>query len=541
MAGTQMAGVRALCRRALQPRAIPNQIQARLGAVASADSAPSEAARATWAHYAEVQGTQGAVGHTSVNRRYRPPYEQSHLNGKALVDNSMGQMSEKHWKDEWSEEELKEAIRDNVLMTWTPNSARVSLPVLVRAEGIYLYDKSGKQYMDMTSQAVCANMGFTVPEDLKKAIMKQMSEMPYVYSGMGMTEVRARLCSLMAEITPGDINGFFFPLGGAEANEGAIRIARRYTGKFKVMSAMRSYHGGTAGPLAATGDFRKSFTPVTAGYVKIMNPHPLCFSPGDTDESASSLALRMLEEQILTEGPETIATILLETVVGSSGVLLPPVGYLEGVRSLCDKYGILLILDEVMSGFFRTGPLFAFQHFPGVVPDILTSAKGLTSSFLPLGMIGIRQHIMDYFETNPIGWGATYANHPVLLACAYHVIRSNIRNRMHEQVAKIESVMLEEINYLVEKHPSVLQGRVIGAFGCLDLVNREGKTFNKLGDALPPEADVVKQSMIKRGLIGFFRSPMMHICPALIINEVELRELFSRIDGVLDDLEMATA
>merc|ERR550525_2214612 len=305
----------------------------------------------------------------------------------------------------------------------------------------------------MTSQAVCANMGFTLDENVKRAIMKQLDELPYAYPGLGMTEVRARLCSLMAEITPGDINGFLFPLGGSEANEGAMRIARRYTGKYKIMSAMRSYHGGTTGPLAATGDFRTRFVGEQTGFVKIFNPQSLRFSTGDSDEAAAAQCLRMLEEQILSEGPQMIAAIMLETIVGANGVFLHPNGYMEGVRALCDKYNILLILDEVMCGFWRTGPLFAFQHFPGVVPDILTSAKGLTSSILPLGMIGVRQKIKDHFESNALGWGATYANHPVLLACAYEVVRKNCVRQMDKKVAAIESVMLEKVDDLVTRHP----------------------------------------------------------------------------------------
>merc|ERR1719204_2875803 len=220
------------------------------------------------------------------------------------------------------------------------------------------------------------------------------------------------------------------------------------------MSAMRSYHGGSSGPLAATGDFRNRFAGDQPGFVKIFQPHALRFSTGTTDEEAAQQALKMLEEQILAEGPETIAAILLETIVGANGVFLHPVGYLEGIRALCDKYNILLILDEVMCGFWRTGPLFAFSHFKGVVPDILTSAKGLTSSILPLGMIGLRQHIKDHFESNALGWGATYANHPVLLTCAYEVLKANCLNDLDKKVGKIEDIMLEEMDRLIKEHKS---------------------------------------------------------------------------------------
>jgi len=506
---------------------------------ATSDVHISETATRTWDHYANLSHTDGARQYKSVNRRYLPPMQNLDLPTAPLVDNSMGKMSDKHLRDEWTDEEIAAAVRDNVVMTWTNSANRNDLPRIVRGEGVYLYDSSGKEYMDFTSQAVCTNMGYTLDEGVKQAVIKQMENLFYAYPGMAMTEVRARLCNLLAEITPGDINGFLFPLGGSEANEGAIRIARRYTGKSKIMSAMRSYHGGTAGPLAATGDFRTRFVGEQPGFIKIFNPHTLRFSTGASDEVASFQSLSMLEEQILCEGPDTIAAILLETIVGANGVFLHPVGYLEGVRALCDKYNILLILDEVMCGFWRTGPLFAFQHFPNVVPDILTSAKGLTSSILPLGMIGVRQKIKDHFESNALGWGATYANHPVLLACAYEVVRKNYQACLHKRVSDIEDVMLREIDLLVRRHRSVLQGRAIGAFGCLDLINKDGQSLNILGEALPREAMVVKKSMAKHGLIGLFRSPMMHICPPLVVTDTELQEMFSRIGRVLSDLDAA--
>lgn len=507
----------------------------------ASDVQPSQEAIDQWNRYTELSRTDGHIKHPHVNKRYVPPL--AHLDTPTIApfDNSAGKMSDKHLKDVWTDEEVAKAVDENVVMTWTPSAGRHDLPRIVRGEGVYLYDSKGNEYMDLTSQAVCANMGYTLNDQVRDAVVKQMTDLFYVYPGLGIAEIRARLCSLLAEITPGDINGFLFPLGGSEANEGAMRIARRYTGKFKIMSAMRSYHGGTTGPLAATGDFRTKFVGEQAGFVKIFNPQSLCFSTGVDDEAAAQMTLKMLEEQILTEGPDTIAAILLETIVGANGVFILPASYLEGVRGLCDQYKILLILDEVMCGFWRTGPLFAFQHFKGVVPDILTSAKGLTSSILPLGMIGLRQHIKDHFETTPLGWGATYANHPVLLACAYEVVKQNVQNKLEDKVARIESQMVDQVENLVQRHTCVVQGRVIGAFGCIDLVNKEGRPLNLLGQALPWEAIVVKQSMKKHGLFGLFRSPLMHICPPLIINETELTELFRRINLVLSDLDEAIA
>ena len=347
------------------------------------------------------------------------------------VDNSRGAMSQKHLKAEWSREEIADAVRDNVVgMNWNNNATRSDVPLFVKSDGVYLYDADGKQYIDMTSQAVCANMGYTVDEDVIGAIVQQLRTVPYVYPGLGMCEIRARLSNLMAEITPGDLNGFVFPLGGSEANEIAIRLARRYTGKFKVLTASRSYHGGTSAALGATGDFRTRFAGEQPGFVRISGPHPLCFSRGETDEEAAAQSLMALEEQIIIEGPEQIASIMLEPIMRPAGVLVQPVGYLEGVRALCDKCEILLHVDEVMTGFWRTGTLFAFMHFRGVVPDLLTSSKGLTSSILPLGIVGMRQKLMDHFETHAFGWSATWGNHPVLMASAYELLRKSCCTNM---------------------------------------------------------------------------------------------------------------
>eukprot|EP00493_Phyllostaurus_siculus_P024988 UN25331 len=203
-----------------------------------------------------------------------------------------------------------------------------------------------------------------------------------VYGGIGATEVRLRLSKLMSEVCPGDINSFVFPCGGGEANEAAIRMARRFTGRHKIFNQYRSYHGGTTSTLTATGDFRRWFAEAgSSGFVKMFNSQPFGFAWGYDDATKASLMLSMLDEQIRMEGPETIAAIMLESIVGAGGVLVPPKGYMEGVRALCDKYGILLILDEVMVGFGRTGKFWGFQHFDGVIPDIMTSAKGLSAAY----------------------------------------------------------------------------------------------------------------------------------------------------------------
>jgi len=353
-----------------------------------------------------------------------------------------------------------------------------------------------------------------------------------------MVPVRARLSKLLAEISPGDINGFLFPTGGTEANEAAIRMARRYTGRHKIMTQYRSYHGGTAAALGATGDFRRGFTEMgVTGFVKIFNPQPLGFSWGNTDEECARISLQALEEQILVEGPSTVAAIMLETVVGAGGVLVPPEGYMQGVRALCDKYDILLILDEVMAGFGRTGELFAFMNFPGVVPDIITSAKGLTGAFLPMSLVGCREHIRQFFIENALGWGATYHAHPVAMACAYECVKHIISTKMCENAKNMQPVMMEEIQKLVEKHESVKQGRCIGLFGCIDLQGKDGRSIQQLAAPSPPSVNNFRQALRDKGLIALFRPPLLHCCPPLVITEEQLREGFQRLSSALATLD----
>lgn len=268
--------------------------------------------------------------------------------------------------------------------------------------------------------------------------------------------------------------------------------------------------------------------------MKFFNPQPSKFSWGETDLSATQRTLACLEDQICAEGPESIAAIMLESIVGAGGVLVPPDGYMEGVRALCDKYGILMICDEVMVGFARTGHLFGFQHFEGVIPDIVTSAKGLTGSYMPLSMVGVRQKIKDHFWKNPVGWGATYHAHPVAMACAYETLKFMLKEDILGNVNKLEPVMLEELNRIILKHDCVRQGRAVGLFGCLDLVNSQGQLVQQLGAPSPPEVQLLKRALREQGLFSLFRPPLLHCAPPLIIQEAELRDGFRRLSAALD-------
>lgn len=490
--------------------------------------------------FKNLSRTEGATGFPRVNTRYAPD---EHVPVVELPE-SQGATgaSEKHWENEWSEADLQNATEDNVMLTWGPSAPAAGLPQIVKGEGVYVYDSKGNKYLDWTSQAVCVNLGHTVPESVKNAVAKQMDTLTYIYGGLGMNPLRSRLSKLMAEITPGDINGFLFPSGGAEANEAAIRIARRYTGRHKILTQYRSYHGGAAASLGATGDFRRFFTEAgVTGFVKIFNPQPVGFSFGKTDDEATKMCLQTLEEQILLEGPGSIAAIMLESIVGAGGVLIPPDGYMQGVRALCDKYDILLILDEVMAGFGRTGELWAFEHFPGVVPDIVTSAKGLTGAYMPMSVVGVREKIKQYFMDTPLGWGATYQAHPVAMACAYECLKFTLSQDLSGKAKELQKVMHEEIDKLVLKHDSVRAGRAIGLFGCLDLQGPDGKMIQPLAGPSPPQITNMRKALRDNGLMALFRPPLLHCCPPLVITEEELRDGFSRLSTALSTLDAEQA
>jgi len=451
----------------------------------------------------------------------------------------------KHWEKSWGKDQLVAESSEHVMATWGPGANIRGNPVLVKGEGIYLYDVDGNKYIDWTSQAVCSNLGHTMPDTVKNAMMHQASTLPFVYNGFCLTEPRIRLSSLLSELLPGDLTGFLFPTSGSEANEAAIRLARRFTGKTKIINQYRCYHGGTSSSLQATGDFRRNFNEGTGGsgavgFVKTMNAtgSPL-FDFGATEAERSAKALAFLEEQIICEGPKTIAAVMMEPIVGGGGTYMNPAGYMEGVRALCDKYGILMICDEVLVGFGRTGKLWSFQHY-GIHPDIVTSAKGLSSAWASISMVCVRQEIKDFFETNASGWGSTFMAHPISCAIAYenlkYILEHDVLGHVRDNVAP---VIKSECERLAAKFPSVSnQTRAVGAFGCVDLLDpRTGKevcdfvgSFNSHPDAV----NTFKSKLRENGIFGLVRPPRFHVAPPLIITTDELKDGFARCEKALE-------
>lgn len=307
------------------------------------------------------------------------------------------------------------------MFSWNPTVAGLNTALNIeRADGVYLYDMNGKRYLDWNSQAMCTNLGHTQPR-VVEAVTAQMNKISHAWADKTITPVKAQVSALLADILPGDLNTMFYTCGGAEANETALRLARRMTGRGKILARYRSYHGGSSGTLNCTGDPRNWFAEPIPGIVKVMDPWPYTFSwadgapPGEEEATITRRNLEYLEEVIQYEGPNNIAAFILECVTGTNGVLPPPAGYLAGVRELCTKYGIMMIADEVMSGFGRTGEMFGFMH-GGIVPDMTTMAKGINGAFLPLGAVAVNDSIAEFFKTNAPGIGTTYNSHPEMAA-----------------------------------------------------------------------------------------------------------------------------
>ncbi len=330
--------------------------------------------------------------------------------------------------------EMVALSRQHSLYEWSAQAHVDPIP-MASARGIYFWTPEGKRFIDFNSQLMCVNIGHGDPRVIK-AIQDQAASLAYANPFMA-TEARARLGQKLASICPGDIDVFFFTNGGAEANENAIRIARLATGRHKILARYRSYHGGTGASLTATGDPRRwAMEPGMPGIIHV--PHPHHGLQRGTDTGAEALA--QLEEIIMLEGPHTIAGFILEPVTGTNGIHVPPDGYLEGVRALCDKHGILMICDEVMSGFGRCGEWFAVDHWK-VVPDLLTMAKGLTSVYLPLGAVGIRRSIAEVFKEKVYYGGLTYNSHPMGCAAALATIAVYEEDNLIERAKKMGAVM----------------------------------------------------------------------------------------------------
>ena len=427
-----------------------------------------------------------------------------------------------------AEDRVRQNDRAHVFHSWSAQGQINPMPV-AGGEGCEFYDFEGKRYLDFASQLVYTNLGHQHPKIV--AAIKEQADRLCVIQPSFANEPASELAALLAELAPGDLNMAFFTNGGAEANENAIRIARAVTGRHKIMARYRGYHGGTAGALTLTGDPRRwAAEPGIPGVIHVLDPYHGLQRGWDT--AAQSLAY--LEEVIELEGPKHIAAFILETISGTNGILVPPDGYLQGVRALCDKYGILMICDEVMAGFGRTGKWFGVDHW-NVVPDIMTMAKGLTSAYVPLGAVGLRRGIADHFKDKAFNGGLTYNSHPLGCATALATIKVYEDEGLIENAAKMGEVMRGLHQELAAKHPSVGAVRNIGLFGIVELT-RNRQTMEPMAPMTgsSPEMAALGKRFRDDGLYTFVRWHTFFTNPPLSVTEAELREAFAIIDQALE-------
>jgi taurine--2-oxoglutarate transaminase len=430
--------------------------------------------------------------------------------------------------------EIVADAKEYVLYSWSVQNA-INPIAVAGAEGRHFWDYDGKRYLDFASQLVNVNIGHQHPRILA-AIKEQADKLCTIGPPMA-SESRSRLGRLLAEVTPGDLSVSFFTNGGAEANENAIKLARMVTGRDKIVTRYRSYHGATNGAISLTGDPRRWPTePGMPGVVRMLDPYTYRCPAGHPDPCPVCTGAPHLEEILQYEGPQTVAAVVLETVTGTNGVIPPPEGYLQSIREVCDRHGILLVLDEIMAGFGRTGRWFACDHWD-VVPDIITVAKGINSGYVPLGAMIARGEIVDQVRDRFFPGGLTYAGHPLACASAVASIEAFREEGVVENAAAMGDWLGRELWVLQERHPSIGEVRGLGCFWGIELVkNRETREllvpFNAAGEAAAPVARLTKAAL-ERGLYLMTHWNVIMIVPPLTITPEEAEEGIAILDEAL--------
>lgn len=425
-----------------------------------------------------------------------------------------------------SSETIRQDELNYVLYPWVAQKERN--PVVVDyAKGNYFYDSSGKKFLDFTSMFVFSNLGHA-DKRMVEAISRQAARLPTAASPFA-TEPKARLAKLLAEITPGDIKKTFFSTSGAEANEGAIKLARMVTGKEKIIARYRTYHGSTFGAMALSNDFRNwACEPSISGVIHCLDPYcyRCCF--GMTYPNCDLQCARHVEDIIRFEGgAKRVAGFIAETIVGANGIIVPPDGYWQKVREICDHYEVVLMCDEVMVGFGRTGKWFAIEHW-GVVPDVITMAKGITSGYVPLGATSMREWVAKAFESNPWVHGHTYSGHTLAMAAGVATLEAYKTDGLIQRSAEMGKYLLEKALELQEKHPSIGDVRGKGLFVGMELV-KDRKTREPIHDGLvegprPPTAKMkVLAEAMKEGVYCLPGSvSVIMMAPPLTITKSEI-------------------
>ena len=430
-------------------------------------------------------------------------------------------------------EEIKSTLKKYNLQSWSKQRNIDPIPV-EKADGIYFWDYDGNRYTDMSAQLVNMNLGFG-NKKIGDAIKEQVDKFCFVGPSYG-AESRAKLAKKIIELMPDNMGKVFFTNAGAESNENAVKMARMFTGKSKVFSRYRSYHGSSFGAGNLTGEPRRyALEPGIPGFVKFFDPYVYREAiEFESEEAATKYYLAKLREQILYEGPDSVAAIVMETITGSNGVIIPPKGYLKGVRALCDEFNILIICDEVMTGWGRTGKMFAFENFD-VKPDIVTFAKGVTCGYVQLGGVVVSKEIAAYFDDNLLSCGLTYSGHP--LACAAGVACVNYYEEANilENVNKVGKILGEKLEEFKEKYKCVGDVRYIGLFSAIELVKDKKTKEPMVPYGKDPDGIMGKIiGMLKeRKFMTYSHENMVLIAPPLIITEEQLVEELAKVDEVL--------
>lgn len=435
--------------------------------------------------------------------------------------------------------EIKEMQVKYNLQSWSKQRGINPIPI-EKADGIYMWDFDGNRYSDMSSQLVNLNVGHNC-RPIIEAIKEQAEKYCYLSPSYG-SEPRAKLAKMVIDLMPDNMGKVFFTNGGADANENAIKIARMYTGRNKVFSRYRSYHGSTFGAGNLTGEPRRyPLEPGIPGFVHFFDPYiyrePIRF---ESEKAASDYYVAKLREQVIYEGPDSVAAIVMETITGSNGVIIPPEGYLQGVRKICDEFGIMMICDEVMAGWGRTGKMFAFEHF-GVKPDIVSFAKGITCGYVQLGGVAVSKDIAAYFDDHLLSCGLTYSAHPLAcaagIACVNYYKEANILENVN-RVGKVLGDILEELK---AKHPCVGDVRYIGLFTSIELVKDKQTKEPLVPYGKDPEGRMGKiiGALKAKGFMTYSHENMIFVSPPLIITEEQIREEMTKVDEVLSEVDAA--
>lgn len=432
--------------------------------------------------------------------------------------------------------EIKKNHTTYNLQSWSKQKGLNPIAI-ERAEGIYMWDFDGNRYTDMSSQLVNLNVGHGNKEIIN-AIKEQAYKYCYISPAYG-SDVRGELAKMIVERMPDNMGKVFFTNGGADANENAVKIARMYTGRQKVFSRYRSYHGSTYGAGNLTGEPRRyPLEPGAPGFVKFFDPYiyreKINFA---SEEEASQYYADKLREQIIYEGASSVAAIVMETITGSNGVIIPPKGYLKGVRKICDEFGIMMVCDEVMAGFGRTGKMFAFENFD-VKPDIVSFAKGVTCGYVQLGGVCVSKKIAEYFDDHVLSCGLTYSGHPLACAAGVACLKYYDDAKILDNVKKSGDALGKELEALKEKYEIVGDVRYIGLFSAIELV-KDRKTKEPLIEYGKDPGGIMKSIIGKlkdKGFMTYSHENMILICPPLIITEEQIKEEMAKVDEVIAEI-----